>query len=72
MGQPPQPVHTNGEIGVRTGLTYLTFVHDKAPFAVPTDANTVDSGANGSAADRTYADAHADNSGTLSDAHRGA
>ena len=27
MGQPPQPVHTNGEIGVRTGLTDLTFVH---------------------------------------------
>ena len=28
MGQPPQPVHTNGEIGVRTGLTDLTFVHE--------------------------------------------
>ena len=27
MGQPPRAVHTNGEIGVRTGLTDLTFVH---------------------------------------------
>ena len=36
------------------------------------DANTVGSGANGTADDRTHADAHADTGGMLSDANEGA